>query len=214
MQEKLLKKLGGILGAAFGNPFSSEELFIVIGCFSIFTHLSTPQGRSDNYLPSFPLLRCRCICAKKDYISASSRSALPSGLAETLIVDWKRFTWVSNLANVQKPGAVLIDLGAVSLGGCPVSAGLGRVGLGWVGLACVGMGAGGFGWVGFGLGWAGSGQVGLAWVGSDWVGLDWLGFVWLRLGWGWDRAHSYTHAHMHARRHACLYACLSGWRGW
>ena len=151
---------------------------------------------------------------KKGYISASSGSVIPSGLAETLIVDWKRFTRVSNLANVQKPGAVLIDLGAVSLGGCPVSAGLGRVGLGWVALACVGMGAGGFDWVGFGLGWAGSGQVGLAWVGSDWVGLDWLGFVWLRLGWGWDRGHSYTHAHMHARRHACLYACLSGWRGW
>ena len=44
MQEKLLKKIGGILGAAFGNPFSSEELFIVIACFSIFTHLSTPPG--------------------------------------------------------------------------------------------------------------------------------------------------------------------------
>ena len=49
---EVAEKIGGILGAAFGNPFSSEELFIVIACFSIFTHLSTPPG-SVRYLFAF-----------------------------------------------------------------------------------------------------------------------------------------------------------------
>ena len=83
MQEKLLKKIGGILGAAFGNPFSSEELFIVIACFSIFTHLSTPPrvGPIIICLPSLSFVVVASLLKKATSLPAADRS---------FPVDWRK----------------------------------------------------------------------------------------------------------------------------